>query len=176
VRTSRGAIEAIRALGLEPVMVPVGHVFAKKALRACGAACGGELAGHYYFSEFYNCDSGVLAARRILGEIARAKAAGRTFSEMMAPIATRYANSGELNFKVADKKAAIARVLAASAAKLPRETGRATMDGLRLEFAEGWINIRESNTEPYLRLVAECDTAARLAEWRAILTDAITGS
>ena len=175
VRTSRGAIEAIRALGLEPVMVPVGHVFAKKALRACGAACGGELAGHYYFSEFYNCDSGVLAARRILGEIARAKAAGRTFSEMMAPIATRYANSGELNFKVADKKAAIARVLAASAAKLPRETGRATMDGLRLEFAEGWINIRESNTEPYLRLVAECDTAARLAEWRAILTDAITG-
>jgi len=173
VRTSRGAIEAIREQGMEPVMVPVGHVFAKKALREQGAACGGELAGHYYFSEFHNCDSGVLAARRILGEIARAKAAGMTFSALMAPIAKRYANSGELNFKVADKKAAIARALAACAAELPREIGRTTIDGLRIDYAEGWINLRESNTEPYLRLVAECDTAARLEAWLAILRKAL---
>ena len=175
VRTSRGAIEAIRELGMEPVMVPVGHVFAKKALRERGAECGGELAGHYYFREFHNCDSGVLAARRILGEIAKAKAAGRTFGEMMAPIAKRYANSGEVNFKVEDKKAAIARALAAAAAKLPREVSRTQLDGIRIEYAEGWINLRESNTEPYLRLVAECDTAGRLAEWVAVLKGAIAG-
>lgn len=173
VRTSRGSIEALREMGAEPVMVPVGHVFAKRALREIGALCGGELAGHYYFSEFHGCDSGILAARRILSEIARAKRAGKTFSEMMEPISGRYANSGEVNFKVEDKPAAIARVLAACAAKLPRELSRSEMDGVRIEFAEGWVNIRQSNTEPYLRLVAECDTRERLAEWMEVLSGAI---
>jgi phosphomannomutase len=167
VRTSRGAIETLREDGFEPVMVPVGHAFAKPLLRAHGALCGGELAGHYYFREFAGCDSGVLAARRIVGEIARAKMAGRTFSEMMAPISGRYANSGELNYKVADKQAAIARVLAIAAAELPPEVSRSEMDGVRLEFADGWVNVRQSNTEPYLRLIVECDSAARLADWTA---------
>ena len=172
VRTSRGAIETLRADGFEPVMVPVGHAFAKPRLRALDALCGGELAGHYYFSEFANCDSGILAATRILGEIAKAKAAGQTFSRLMAPICTRYANSGEVNFKVADKPAAIRRVLAA-AATLAAETGRSTLDGYRLEYAEGWISVRQSNTEPYLRLLAECDTPDRLAAWMQTLEKAV---
>ena len=49
------------------------------------------------------------------------------------------------------------------------------MDGIRVEYAQGWFNLRASNTEPYLRLVAECDTKERLAEWMRILTDAIEG-
>ena len=172
VRTSRGAIETLREDGFEPVMVPVGHAFAKPILRECGALCGGELAGHYYFSEFFGCDSGLLAATRILSEVAKAKAAGKTFSEMMKPIVSRYANSGELNFRVEDKDAAIARVLAA-AAKLARETGRSEMDGVRLEFDEGWISVRKSNTEPYLRLLVECRTEEELNNWVGHLSDAI---
>ncbi len=173
VRTSRGAIEELKRMGCEPVMVPVGHAFAKPILRETGAVCGGELAGHYYFSEFHGCDSGMLAAMRILFEIAAAKARGQTFSQMMRPIAGVYANSGELNFQVADKEAAIARVLKAAAEKLPRELSRSELDGIRIEYAEGWINIRKSNTEPYLRLIAECDTAARLTAWVEILKGAI---
>ena len=175
VRTSRGAIEELRRMGCEPVMVPVGHAFAKPILRKIGALCGGELAGHYYFSEFHGCDSGVLAALRILGEIARAKAEGKTFSEMMKPISGAYANSGELNFRVEDKDAAISRVLAVASAELPRETGRSEIDGIRLEYAEGWVNIRKSNTEPYLRLIVECDTVGRLEDWKARLARAVGG-
>lgn len=175
VRTSRGAIEALREMGCEPVMVPVGHAFAKPILRECGALCGGELAGHYYFSEFFGCDSGVLAARRIISEIAKAKAAGDTFSAMMAPISGRYANSGELNFRVEDKDAAIRRVLACAAKSLPMELSRSEIDGLRIEYAEGWINVRKSNTEPYLRLIAECGTASRLNGWVEMLGAAING-
>ena len=173
VRTSRGAIEELRRMGCEPVMVPVGHAFAKPILREIGAVCGGELAGHYYFSEFHGCDSGVLAALRILGEVAKAKASGKAFSEMMKPISGAYANSGEMNFKVADKDAAIGRVLATAKAKLPREVSRSEIDGIRIEYAEGWINIRKSNTEPYLRLIVECDGAERLGAWVGILRDAI---
>ena len=160
-------------MGCEPVMVPVGHAFAKPILRKIGAVCGGELAGHYYFSEFHGCDSGVLAALRILGEVAKAKAEGKAFSEMMHPISGVYANSGEMNFKVEDKDAAIGRVLAAAKAKLPREVSRSEIDGIRIEYAEGWINIRKSNTEPYLRLIVECDGAERLGAWVGILRDAI---
>ncbi|MCR5413588.1 MAG: phosphomannomutase/phosphoglucomutase [Kiritimatiellae bacterium] len=173
VRTSRGAVDAIRAMGCEPVMVPVGHAFAKPILRREKALCGGELAGHYYFSEFYGCDSGVLAALRILSEIAKAKAAGLSFAGMMKPISAKWANSGELNFKVGDKDAAIGRVLSTVEEKFPDETGRETMDGIRIEFAEGWISVRKSNTEPYLRLLVECDTSARLEEWKSLLVRAI---
>lgn len=174
VRTSRGAIETLVADGFKPQMVPVGHAFAKPALRESGAFCGGELAGHYYFKSFFGCDSGLLAALAVLDEVARAKAAGLTFSQLMAPILSRYANSGERNFRVADKSAAIQRVLA-TAAQLGVETGRETMDGVRLEFADGWINVRPSNTEPYLRLIVEARTAAQLAARLAALTAAIEG-
>ena len=173
VRTSRGAIEELRRMGCEPVMVPVGHAFAKPILRKIGAVCGGELAGHYYFSEFHGCDSGVLAALRILGEVAKAKAEGKTFSELMRPISGVYANSGEMNFKVEDKDLAIARVLATAKEKLPQELSRSELDGIRIEYAEGWVNIRKSNTEPYLRLIVECDTADRLENWTSVLKGAI---
>ena len=173
VRTSRGAIEELRRMGCEPVMVPVGHAFAKPTLRKVGAVCGGELAGHYYFSEFFGCDSGVLAALRILGEVAKAKAEGKTFSEMMRPISGVYANSGEMNFKVEDKDAAIVRVLKTAKKKLPQELSRSEIDGIRIEYTEGWINIRKSNTEPYLRLIVECDAAERLGNWTNVLKRAI---
>ena len=174
VRTSRGAIETLREDGFEPEMVPVGHAFAKPILRKIGALCGGELAGHYYFSEFFGCDSGLLAATRILGEIAKAKQAGKTFSEMMKPIVSRYANSGEINFKVDDKEAAIERVLAV-AKSLGEETGRSEIDGYRLEYRDGWISVRKSNTEPYLRLLVECRTREMLDNWVGRLSDAIEG-
>ena len=172
IRTSRGAIEALREMGCEPVMVPVGPALAKPKMREVDAPVGGELAGHYYFREFHGCDSGLLAALRVLGEIAEAKAAGKTFSEMMAPIMSRYANSGELNYRVDDKDAAIERVLAAGAA-FGTETGRSVIDGIRVEFADGWYNVRKSNTEPYLRLLVECRTAAMLKSWIARLEQAL---
>ena len=172
VRTSRGAIEALREMGCEPVIGKVGHAYAKVLLREVKAVCGGELAGHYYFRDFHGCDSGELAALRILKAFASAKASGRAVSAFMTPISGRYANSGEVNFRVADKPAAIARVLAA-AATFGREVSRCDIDGVRLEFAEGWISVRQSNTEPYLRLLAECDTPARLEAWMSALTRAV---
>ncbi len=175
VRTSRAAIEAIRAQGATPVIGKVGHAYAKVLLREVKAVCGGELAGHYYFRDFHGCDSGELAALRILGAFAEAKARGLTVSAFMAPLLGKYANSGEVNFKVEDKPAAIARVLEAAKGLAP-ETGRTTIDGYRLEYDAGWVSVRQSNTEPYLRLIVECDTRARLDDWLGRLTSAIEGA
>lgn len=179
VRTSRGSIETIREMGCEPVMVPVGHAFAKPKMRETGAVCGGELAGHYYFREFFGCDSAFLAAIHVLAAFARFRLEVEngvsTFSEMMKPIISRYANSGELNFKVEDKDAAIDRVLAFAAANLPLEVSRSMMDGIRIEYDEGWINVRKSNTESYLRLIVEAKTEPLMQEWVRVLTEAIAG-
>jgi phosphomannomutase len=174
VRTSRAAIERIREIECKPVMGKVGHAFAKVLLRETEAVCGGELAGHYYFRDFVHCDSGELAALRILSAFAAAKRNGKSVSEFMSPLLDRYANSGEVNFKVEDKSAAVARVLEC-AGRLAEETGRCEIDGYRLEYAEGWISVRQSNTEPYLRLIVECDTSERMKQWLEKLSAAING-
>lgn len=159
VRTSRGVIEYIREHGGEPVMVPVGHAFAKPILRKIGSIGGGELAGHYYFRDFHGCDSGLLAAIRILGEAAKAKREGMTFSQLMAPIATRYANSGELNYRVEDKDGAMERIREWFGGEVN------DLDGYRMEKPEGWMSVRKSNTEPYLRLLVEAQSEALMREW-----------
>ena len=66
----------------------------------------------------------------------------------------------------------ITRVLAV-AKTLATETGRSEIDGFRIEYAEGWVSVRQSNTEPLLRLIVECDTRARMASWLAALSAAI---
>jgi phosphomannomutase len=171
VRTSRGAIEALRADGARPVMGKVGHAFAKVLLRETGAVCGGELAGHYYFRDFFCCDSGELAALLVLAALADAKRRGVRFSELIAPIRI-YANSGECNYRIADKAGATAAVLAAAEA-FGAPQARSEIDGVRLDYADGWFCVRQSNTEPYLRLIVEALDAALLAERLAVLEGAL---
>lgn len=159
VRTSRGTIDFIRAHGGEPLMVPVGHVFAKKVLRESGAIGGGELAGHYYFRDFHCCDSGILAAIRILEKIAESKRNGASFSQMVAPVKGRWANSGERNYRCENKDAAMERVKSAFRGEVNN------LDGYRIEMPEGWISVRKSNTEPYLRLIVEAESDALMRSW-----------
>lgn len=171
IRTSRGVIEGLAEMGATLHIGKVGHAFAKMLLRESGAACGGELAGHYYFRDFTFCDSGELAALLVLDEVAAAKRRGVSFSELVAPY-MKYANSGELNFLVSDKERAVASVLAASEAygECEREFD---FDGVRRDYAEWWFNVRLSNTEPYLRLVAEAVSEDMLEERLAVLRKAL---
>ncbi len=165
IRTSRGVIEALVAAGAQPVLWKVGHAFAKQKLREIGAVCGGELAGHYYFRDFFCCDSGELAALVVLGELAAAHRRGLSFRQLLAPVC-RYANSGEVNFAITRKADAMAAVRAALLAETAPQR-ELDFDGVRLDFPEWWISLRPSNTEPYLRLILEADTPALLAARRA---------
>ena len=104
----------------------------------------------------------------------RAKKEGRSFADLVSPVSSRYANSGEMNFTVQDKDAAIARVLE-TARSLAHETARSEIDGYRLEYDDGWISVRKSNTEPYLRLIAETRDSEMLEKWKASLVKAVQG-
>lgn len=167
IRTSRGVIEALERYGAVTEMGKVGHAYAKKRLRASGAVLAGELAGHYYFRDFFCCDSGEYAALLLLGAAAEAKRRGVSFSQLVAPLQC-YANSGELNFKIERKDEAIAAVRQALAVLGP-PTALYDFDGVRMEYPTGWVNIRKSNTEPYLRLIVEARETRLLQEWLALL-------
>ncbi len=165
IRTSRGVTEFLREAGAQTAMWKVGHAFAKVKMRELGAAFGGELAGHYYFRDFHWCDSGELASLVALGEIAAAHRRGIALSELVAPI-DRYANTGELNFRIEDKAGAMERLKDHFVSRAEPDA-LYDFDGYRVEYADWWFNVRPSNTEPYLRLIVEARSKDMLAERRA---------
>jgi len=172
IRTSRSVSEYIEKLGGTPHTWKVGHAFAKLKMRELNAIFGGELAGHYYFRDFYNCDSGIFAALLVLRVAIEWKKSGRTFSSLIDEIRT-YANSGEINFRIEEKEAAM-EALKRHFTDAAAPSVLLDFDGYRIEYPEWWFNVRPSNTEPYLRLVVEAREQelldAKLQEIREVLS------
>lgn len=172
IRTSKAVTERIMELGGEPHMWKVGHSFAKMKMRELGAIVGGELAGHYYFRDFFNCDSGFLTALIVLSVAAKLKTEGKPFSTCIEGL-MRYANSGEINFRIQDRAGAVAALVKKFTAEEP-PTAVYDFDGIRMEFADWWFNIRASNTEPWLRLLIEARDEKILAVKRASIEAVLT--
>jgi phosphomannomutase len=172
IRTSRGVTEYVAKLGGVPHLWKVGHAFAKVKLRELGAIVGGELAGHYYFRDFFCCDSAFLCAMLVLGVAAKVKQEGRSFSDLLKAI-DPYANTGECNYTIEEKDAAIDAVIEAAKQEFGVPSTFLDFDGVRCEWPTWWFNIRKSNTEPYLRLVAEAQTENELAERKAFIENVL---
>jgi phosphomannomutase len=143
---SRAVPEAIRAAGGEPVRTRVGHSFIKAVMKETGAIFGGEHSGHYYFRDNYRADSGILAMLVLMQVLAED---GRPLSAVRVEFEP-YAQSGEINLRVADQAAAAEAVAGAFADGEQDHT-----DGLTVSWADRWFNLRPSNTEPVLRLNVE---------------------
>ena len=162
IRSSKAVGEYLSPMGCEMRTWKVGRAFAAKRLRELDGVWGGELAGHYYFKDFFYSDSGLLASMLILRVVAAMKGRGVSLSELVSRIA-RYKNSGEINFRVEDKKGAMEAVREYfTSAETP--TASMDFDGYRVEFPDWWFNIRPSNTEPYLRFICEATSEALLEE------------
>jgi phosphomannomutase len=152
---SKAVPEVIRELGGKPVKSRVGHSFMKQVMADTGAVFGGEHSAHYYFRENFRADSGIIAAVVVLERLAQA---GVPLSELRRPY-ERYAQSGEINTRVADPAAVVERVSEAY-----RDGMQDRLDGLTVDMGDWWFNLRPSNTEPLLRLNLEaqdrtsCDT------------------
>lgn len=156
IRSSKAVGEYLSPMGVEMNTWRVGRAYAAPRLREIDGLFGGELAGHYYFKDFFYSDSGIMASLIILDIVAEMKRRGRSLSQLIAGI-SKYCNSGEINFRVADKPAAMKAVVEHFTSQ---ETPDRTMDfdGYRLEFPQWWFNIRPSNTEPYLRFICEASS------------------
>ncbi|MEU9858597.1 phosphomannomutase/phosphoglucomutase [Streptomyces sp. NPDC047974] len=158
--TSWSVPEVVREHGGSPVRTRVGHSFIKEEMAKTGAVFGGEHSAHYYFKDFWNADTGMLAALHVLAALGGQQG---TLSELVASY-DRYAGSGEINSTVADQTAKTAEIKAA----YENEDGITLdeLDGLTVTSADWWFNLRPSNTEPLLRLNVEARDEATMAKIR----------
>jgi phosphomannomutase len=162
---SRSVPEIVQATGGVPIRTRVGHSIIKAVMREQDAIFGGEHSGHFYFRDHYFADSGLIALLIVL-ELASRE--GKPISELLAPLDTRK-RSGEINSRVDDIPAKLAQLEARYADA--REIDH--LDGVTIQYADWWCNIRPSNTEPLLRLNVEADTPELLARKTAELLDLI---
>ena len=171
IRSSRAIQEYLNRYQAKVETWRVGRAYAALKLRELDGCYGGELAGHYYFRDFYYSDSALLATSIVLRLLAERKAKGETLSQIIDDI-TPYSNSGEINFKIERKQEAMEAVRDYFT-NLEKPERFLDFDGYRLDYADWWLNIRPSNTEPYLRFLCEAKSEARLKEIIATVTSIV---
>lgn len=162
VKCSRMLEEDIRKNGGNPIMWKAGHSLIKSKMKETGAVLAGEMSGHLFFAdEYFGYDDALYSAARIL----------RILSESDQPLSSFLKNvpktysTPELRVDCPDesKFAVVEAVKEYYRSRYPV----IDVDGVRVNFGDGWGLVRASNTQPALVLRFEADTEARLAEIRA---------
>ncbi|MEJ2188231.1 MAG: phosphomannomutase/phosphoglucomutase [Acidobacteriota bacterium] len=149
LRSSWATKEAIEEAGGVAVRERVGHSFMKATMRAHNSPFGGELAGHFYYRRNFTADSSIMTVIEVLNHL---RETGKRLSELIQPL-ERYHATGEINFRVEDKEGMIRELADAFA-----DGTIDYLDGITVQYADWWFNVRPSNTEPFLRLVLEART------------------
>jgi phosphomannomutase/phosphoglucomutase len=158
VKCTRKLEEAIRAAGGKPIMWKTGHSLIKAKLKETGALMAGEMSGHIFFKErWYGFDDGLYAATRLLELLSRDK---RSTTEIFASLPNTV-NTPELNIKFAEGEHHRAIKELVRQADFP-DGKVTTIDGLRVDFPDGFGLVRASNTTPVLVLRFEGDTPQAL--------------
>lgn len=160
-------VEQVEAAGGVPVLCKSGHAFIKEKMRAEDAVYGGEMSAHHYFREFAYADSGMIPWLLIAELVCNS---GHTLGDLVAARVAKFPCSGEINFRVDDAKAAVARVMAHYAAQSPALDHT---DGISADFGNWRFNLRSSNTEPLLRLNVETRGDRALLDARTLEISAL---
>ncbi|WP_284692178.1 phosphomannomutase [Pinirhizobacter soli] len=148
-RLTWNTIEMVQDAGGTAIESKTGHAFIKERMRAEDAVYGGEMSAHHYFRDFAYCDSGMIPWLLVAERVCKL---GTSLESMLAERMKTFPCSGEINFKVSDAKAIVAKIEQHFAGDKPRVD---RTDGVSMEFADWRFNIRSSNTEPLLRLNVE---------------------
>jgi phosphomannomutase len=148
-------LDLVAKAGGRAVQTRTGHAFIKQAMRDENAVYGGEMSAHHYFRDFDYCDSGMIPWLLVAELVSR----NGPLADLVAHRKAAFPSSGEINFTLADPKAAIARVRAAFE---PEAISIDEMDGLGFDMGDWRFNLRSSNTEPVVRLNVEARGDAEL--------------
>ena len=164
VKCSQALPDAIRAAGGEPIMWRTGHSLIKEKMKETGAPIAGEMSGHMFFTEgFYGHDDALYGAARLLRIIADS---GYSMTDLLADV-PKFVSTPEIRVDCPEeiKFGIVERAVAHFRASYDV----LDVDGVRVQFGDGWGLIRASNTQPVLVLRFEALTAERLAEIREIM-------
>ena len=147
-RLTWNTLEIVERLGGEAIRCRSGHAFMKECMRANGILYGGEMSAHHYFRDFSYCDSGMIPWLLVAEYLC---VTGRTLSSLVEERMEMFPCSGEINRKVEDSAAVLAKVESKYAA-----SGKVDhLDGLTVDYEKWRFNVRISNTEPVVRLNVE---------------------
>jgi len=165
VACSKIVPEMIKEWGGKPLKSKVGYVNISELMKEEGGAMGGELSSHYSFRDNGYADSGFIAFVILLQLLSGHE---KPLSEVVKPF-YKYFKSPELNFTVADKDKVLEKIKQKYA-----DAKQDFLDGITVEYADWWFNVRPSGTEPLLRLTVEADTQKLLEQKIKELTEIIT--
>lgn len=169
VKSSRLLAPWIRQHGGEPIMCKTGHSFVKAKIKETGALLAGEMSGHLFFNDRWNgTDDGVYAGCRLLEILSKVDDASQTLNNLPNSISTP-----EINVPVAEGEQYSIMQNLSQHAKFVNVIEVITVDGLRVEYQDGFGLVRASNTTPVLVLRFEAETIVALerimAEFRNLL-------
>ncbi len=157
VRSSWAVRDLVSTVGGKSLMHLVGHTNIKRKMAEMAAVFGGELSGHFYYRDFFRCDSSMITALLFIDLLS---AGPLRLSEIVAPLRSAYFLSGELNFTVSS----IPEVLDKLRQHFAGSSNMYELDGLSVEEKDWHFNLRPSNTEPLLRLNVEALSREMLEE------------
>jgi phosphomannomutase/phosphoglucomutase len=167
VKCTRNLFPWIREHGGKPLLWKTGHSLIKSKLKETGAPLAGEMSGHLFFKDrWYGFDDGLYAGARLLELVSREKNASQPLEALPDSLSTP-----EINVKLAregENHQLIAELQ--KSAKFEGATGVNTIDGLRVEYPDGFGLMRASNTTPVIVLRFEADTKDALARIRSEFT------
>jgi phosphomannomutase len=160
IRASHAVPDLINKAGGKPFYNRVGHAYIKKRMMDENAVFGGEVTGHYYFKDFYFCDSGLAPMVYLMDLLTKSAS---TLDQRLDELSQVYFISGEINTKGVDAKTVIGKIKELYA---PQANEVLEVDGVSCLF-DGWhFNVRGSNTEPLVRLNLEATSQALMEEKR----------
>lgn len=142
-------VEVAKKFGGTSLQVKAGHALIKEKMREENAIYGGEMSAHHYFRDFGYCDSGMIPWLLIIELISKTQ---KSLSELTSPSINAFPSSGEINCTVDNPKQVIEKVLE----RYRHESVSIDhTDGISLDLGEWRFNLRQSNTEPLIRLNVE---------------------
>lgn len=168
VKCSRALGEDIAAHGGRPLLWKTGHSLIKAKMKEEQALLAGEMSGHIFFADrYFGFDDALYAAARLLEILDKTDT---PLSEIMAD-APQYVATPEIRLPCPDEKKFA--VVDAIRERFSAEYEVVDIDGVRIEFPDGWGLLRASNTGPVLVLRFEAVTAARVEEIRELVMSAL---
>jgi len=170
VKGSRTLFDDVAKHGGKPIMWKTGHSLIKAAMKEYKAQVAGEMSGHMFFKHrWYGFDDAIYSGARLLEILANGK---QTLQDMLADVPKTYATE-EVRIDTAEDRKF--EVVKAATVQFRDELGLKvnTIDGVRIEFEDGWGLLRASNTSPVLVMRCEADTPKRLREIQALIADVV---
>ncbi|EAM2673380.1 phosphomannomutase CpsG, partial [Salmonella enterica] len=155
-RLTWNTVDIVTRCGGTSVMSKTGHAFIKERMRREDAIYGGEMSAHHYFRDFAYCDSGMIPWL-LVTELLCLK--GNTLKTLVADRQAAYPASGEINRRLGDAAAVIARIRERYESEAVKVD---TTDGISIEYTDWRFNLRCSNTEQMVRLNVESKAAPAL--------------